>query len=160
MRPQEEIVKKVQESDSLLGFELEVLIQHLDYEHAKPFLNKEFVAKPDAEERWAKEAKEHTDEVVKQEMAQYMAEFGWPKAEGHRGISANRTIEKMFAWLWLLGDEETTRTLENAPYENYGCPMLAIICKRYNLPIPDSVEVQNMINSRPCCDSCPSCGKE
>jgi len=87
-------------------------------------------------------------------------EFAWGKIEDHRGISANRSIEKMEAWLWLLDDEETLAALEEAPYKNYGAPKLKVICDKYGFPVPQDETIQNMIASRPCREGCQDgCGQ-
>jgi hypothetical protein len=159
MRTQEEIVKKTAEADSMFGFEREVLLLYVGFEQAKPFLNPDLVTKPGAEAEWNACMPPLSDDLIKADMAKYMAEYGWNKAMDHRGLSAGRTIEKMLAWLWLLGDEETIEAVNKAGYENYGCPKLAIICQKYNLPIPSDPAVENMINGQPCSAGCRSCGQ-
>jgi len=128
IRP-EEIINKIKNSDSMFGFEREVLMQYLSFEEAKPLL-KEGTTK----EEWGAHTP-RTTEAVLQNMKDYM-EFAWGKAEDKRGISASRSIEKMGAWLWLLGDTECIKEMEAAEYAWYGAPKLAVICRRYNFPIP------------------------
>ncbi|NMC34574.1 MAG: hypothetical protein GYA36_19300 [Veillonellaceae bacterium] len=155
MRTQDEIVKKIRESESLFGFEKEVWLPFLDYEHAKPFLKPE-----STKEMWENVAAE--DAVVLEQMRDYAA-FGWEKIWDHRGISASRTIEKMKAWLWLLGTPEADELIKFADadenYPQYGAPILAKICRAYGFPIPDDAGIARMIEGKPCIDGCDEgCG--
>src|SRR5690348_11230377 len=99
MRTIEDIIthyRNKQESD-FFGFAGEVLLPYLSAEQVKPFL------KPDADlSDWKQEPLKF--EAVVTAMREYM-EFAWDKVQDHRGISASRSVEKMQAWLWLLGDE-------------------------------------------------------
>jgi len=66
--------------------------------------------------------------------------FGWGKVRNHRGLSADRTILKMKAWLWLLGDDELEAfAADYANYPQYGAPILKAICEKYDFPIPEDV---------------------
>ena len=130
----------------MFGFESEVYISYLTFEQARALL------KPDAtEESWG-EVQNLAD--ARSHLAAYVAEVGWPKASGHRGISAGRSIEKVLAWLWLLEDEETAAQVNAALYPQYGCPKLAVLCARYDLPIPQGEDVQRMIAGEPCAPGC------
>jgi hypothetical protein len=86
---------------------------------------------------------------------EYMAEYGWPKASGHRGISATRTIQKMRAWFWLLGDDEVIDWCDDGDlYPMYGAPVLKRICEKYGWPIPTDDGVMRMIQGLPCDPDC------
>lgn len=96
-----------------------------------------------------------SDDRVRDEMRQYMAEVGWDKVLGHRGISAGRTVEKMTAWLWLLGDDEMVRFAEDdSNYPQYGAPILKAICEKYGFPIPDDPAARRMAVGRRCVPDC------
>lgn len=145
LRTQDEIVAKYEESrGKFLNFEGEVLLPYMDYEHARPYL------KPDVtEEEWGKLQTPLTKEQVHTEMKDYMS-FAWGKVEDHRGISAGRSVDKLSAYVWLLGDDTTLNRIEEAGYAQYGAPKLAVICEVYDLPIPEDEGVQRMIQGERC----------
>ncbi len=139
----------------MFGFELEVWINYLDLEYAKPLLKEEAYNKYVSDGTWV--AKPLDEATVKAEMAEYMRTYGWDKALSHRGISASRTIEKMLAW--ILGDVEGAELVNAAPYENYGCPKLKVICERYGFEIPDHPALKNMSEGKECePHCCAGCG--
>lgn len=152
MRTQEEIGKRIVEvDDGFMNFAREVLLGYCTFETAKPHLKEEYANDPKSAADWNSEQLDTSDhQSIRTDMATYMREYGWPKCQDHRGISASRTIDKMGAWLWLLGDDKTIAAMEDAPYENYGAPKLAVICKAYDLPIPQDEATQNMIRQERC----------
>lgn len=133
MRTDEEIVahvKKVSEGFDLFSTVADLIV-YLPYKHAKQFL-KEGVT----EEDWEESYRPLTREAVIKEIINYM-DFAIGKAEGHRGISADRSIEHYKRWVWLLGDDDLLEFLEDSDnYENYGAPMLKKICETYKIPFP------------------------
>lgn len=153
MKTNEEIVARIKEDqgNSQFGFANEVLSIYLPWELAKEFYG------PGTEEKsfdeWKRElCKEHVENCIKT----YMAEYGWDKAQNHRGLSASRTVEKMRHWLWLLDDD---KKINWDNYKNYGCPILKQICELYNLPIPDSEDLRLMAQGKPCTlKPCLGCG--
>lgn len=152
MRTQEEIVARINEVlDVPFNFEPDVLLPFLDFPHAKEFLKSETT-----EEAWVKvSGSERTDAVALEEAKKYMAETGWDKAMNHRGLSAGRTVQKMRAWMWLIGNDElATLCDDNSKYREYGAPILAAICEKYNWPIPVDPGLENMIEGRPCREGC------
>lgn len=153
MRTNDEIVKKTIENRKVLfDFSSEVFVPFLPFEQAKPFLKKDSL-----EDQW--EPKDFTREQVINDMRDYM-EFAWGKVENHRGLSADRSVNKMTAWVWLLGDDDFLKELEKAGYINYGAPKLEVVCKKYDFPIPQSDEIQNMIKGNPCIKGCKvGCGR-
>jgi len=152
MRTPEEIVKAIKANTSILGFYADTLLPYLEFATAKEFL------KEGAQESgWAQ--RPLTREHVIVEMRDY-ADFGWGKIEDHRGISANRTVGRMEAWLWVLGDDETLVEIKAAGYAQYGAPKLALVCNKYGLKIPRSNRIDNMIEGRSCQDRCmEGCGQ-
>lgn len=153
LRTQDEIVTKLKGSNSFFGFDSEVLVPYLDFEHAKPFLKPEASA-----ETWP--GKYPSREEVLAEAKKYMEEIGWPKVEDHRGISANRTIEKMEAWIWMLGEDELLRRVTEVDYPQYGAPKLKVICEHFGWPIPADPAIARMIDGDPCRPGCESgCGQ-
>jgi hypothetical protein len=113
MKSQDEIVEKIKsEKDDFFGAKRGDWIDFLDFEHAKEFLKPEVTA-----EEW--KPKENTPEGIKACIINYLP-FAWDKANGCRGISANRSINHMEAYLWLLGDEEFTEKFNHIEYQYYG----------------------------------------
>lgn len=143
MKTQDEILTRVNASTSLFGFDKEVLVPFLDFEHAKSFLKPEVT-----KEGW--QPSPLTEEVVKKELADYL-QFAWDKALNHRGLSAGRSIEKLTEWLWLLDDEELVTQHQ---YKNYGVPILLAISKKYELPYPTTTDAMNMAEGKPCRENC------
>lgn len=140
LRSQEEIlakIKKCSEEESFMDFRPEVLIGHLNFENAKQFLKDEYVAKIDSGE------KKHEYVSDLQETAQdfldYM-NFAWMKALDERGLSASRSINKLSAWLWLMGREDLEQTInDDTLYNPYGSPALIEVCNKLEIAIPNEV---------------------
>lgn len=152
MRTQEEVVERMNADETLFKFGRSLLFAYLDLEHVRPF------AKPDADlADWV--PRTLTDEAIRGEMCGYMA-FAWEKALGHRGISANRSVEKFAAWLWLLGDDDTLAFAEDDDnYAQYGVPVLKAISVKYGFPFPDNPAVVRMARGLPCMAGCEEgCG--
>lgn len=148
MRTQEEIVAKIESSKSFFGFDKEVYIYALDYEHAKAYLKPEVT-----KEEWESGLEE--EGPIEKRMASYM-EFAIGKALDHRGISANRSVEKLNAYSWLLGEDEWIED----PYAMYGVPILKTLAERHGLNWPtDDERLNNMAEGRNCTPDCPEgCG--
>lgn len=154
MRTLNELVEKLNHRDKndIFGWEVEVLVPYLPFEMAKPWLKPEVTA-----ETWV--SMTFTEEAVLKEMRDYMA-FAWGKVENHRGISASRSVEKMAAWCYIMGNDELVAYLgDGGHYAQYGAPMLAKVCQTYDLPIPDLESLRNMIAGLPCWSGCENgCG--
>lgn len=121
-RTQEEILKRIDEvkENDAFGYQTTDLLEYLEFESAKKFLT------PDVtKDEWKQQ--ENTPREV---MIDYM-DFAWQKANDKRGLSASRSMEHYTSWLWLDGDEELYKTLEN--YEFYGKPQLVKICEYLGL---------------------------
>lgn len=151
MRSFEEIVEKIKGSTSLFGFDAEVMVGYLPFEAAAPLLKEGARA-----EDWEQEP--YTRSAVIADMARYL-EFAWEKVQHHRGLSALRSIEKIGAYLWLLGDDDVLNRFREAPYAQYGAPGLKLAADAYGLPVPDSQDIRNMILGIPCEPSCQGCGR-
>lgn len=154
MKTSEDIItyyRNEQEGD-MFGFTAEVLLPYLSAEQVRPFL------KDDADlSDWEQEPLKF--EAVVAAMREYM-EFAWGKVQDHRGISASRSVEKMQAWLWLLGDEETlTFAQASRNYAQYGAPVLKKICEKYGFPVPEGEDIERMAKGLPCEHGCEmGCG--
>lgn len=132
MRTRTEVLDRVrpilqgkEEGPDLFGTFVGNLCEFLTYEELKPYFKED--AKP---EDWPAPPP-LTREAVLEKMKDYLS-FAWGKANGRRGLSANRSINHYEAWLWLLGgdDAEFGRTLEGM-YEYYGKTCLVAICERF-----------------------------
>lgn len=149
MKTPQEIVQRLKEHKTTFGWEEEVLLPMLPFELAKAFLI------PDAPRAdWDKFPPIDTPELVVEEMKSYMM-FAWEKVKSHRGISAGRSLAKMMAWLWVLGDEELYAFAENPDhYAPYAAPVMAKICKKYGFPIPGNPSIGRMMEGLPCVEDC------
>ena len=119
-RTQDEILERynIRKGNDTLGFECDIYLEYLDFEHAKPFLKQGIT-----EEIWSSAMAKKDPKTA---MKDYM-KFAWDKAINYRGISAARSIAYYIAWLWLDGAEELSK--EIADYIGYGQPQLIDICK-------------------------------
>lgn len=138
----------------ILGFEAEVLLPYLDAERLRPFCKLEGA---DLSEHRAQPL---TEPMVIREMKSYM-EFAWGKIIDHRGLSAERSIQKMRSWLWLLGDDEMLAFCDDEKnYPQYGAPILKKISLKYGFPIPRGEMVERMAQGLKCHANCDmGCGK-
>lgn len=150
MRTQEEMVLRAKERmKDMFAFGLEVLLEAMDYEHAKEFLD-EAVTKETFDSMGTAI---RTDEQLKAAALHYL-EFAWGKAQDHRGLSANRSIQKMTEYAWLLGMDDVLKKMSDTEYRMYGCPILKVISDALGAPMPDDPETLNMINGKECRPGC------
>jgi len=129
-RTQDEIVARIAErkSEDFFGFETNNYVEHLDYEHVRPYLKDDVSA-----DQWAK-ATENLSSPLDQ-IKDYMP-FAWGKANGCRGLSAGRSLSYMIAWIWLAGDDDFAKTIDHEidlNYQYYGKDILVKICEHYGL---------------------------
>jgi hypothetical protein len=149
LRTVPEIVARYRDTraEDILGFHGSVLLEYLPVTDLRQFC-KEGADLSD----WTPSAL--TREAITEAMREYM-EFAWGKATGHRGISANRSVAKLAAWLWLLGDGELAAFAnDSANYPYYGGPILGRICEKYGFPIPDEEAARRMASGQPCEEHC------
>ncbi len=146
----------------MFGSTMSVLVDGLDFEHARPFL-KEGATK----EEWNTEQEAAgygrklqfpllKEEDLKAAALDYLV-FAWGKAEDHRGLSAGRSVVKMRAYCWLLGFD--VEWFDDAPYAQYGCPILKRFSEMLGAPMPDSERMLRMMKGEPCREGCDEgCG--
>lgn len=123
MRTDEQIIAhitKLEDSD-FLGFIRIDLLAYLPFEAAKQFLKEEATG-----DDW-KVLPRDRESIVAQ-IKDYMS-FAWGKANDCRGLSAGRSLNHMQAWLWMLGEEDAAKSLDD--YELYGKPQLRAICEHF-----------------------------
>lgn len=155
MQTVEALIERVKKPSSFLGFDADALYTFVPMPEVLELLTDEGKARYESGEA---KPTPLTRENVIEAMREYMERIGWEKVEDHRGISAGRTVEKMEAWIWLLDDRDTLKAVEDAPYENYGAPKLAVVCKAYGFPIPEDQDIQRMIRGERCSAGCTGCG--
>ena len=126
MKTQEQIVERIKEieENDFFGYETNDLITYLDFEHAKQFIKEEKQA--ELEQTWKDDKPKDPAEEIKEYMS-----FAWDKANNCRGLSADRSISHMSAWLWLDGKEELAEEIRD--YQYYGKPQLVKICQEYGI---------------------------
>ena len=115
---------RARKDDDFFGFETSEYFLSLDRDHVREF------AKEDADlSDW--EPSFVTVDDVKERLLDYM-EFAWDKANGCRGISANRSVMHIIAWLWLMGGKyrafsDVVEEMFENHYEHYGKGILATV---------------------------------
>ena len=125
MRTQEEILQKIKdvEKEDFFGTIRDDLLQFLKFENAKQFLLE------NTEEEWREIYKEPSEENIKKEMREYLG-FAFGKAEDERGLSAGRSMQHYYGWIWLLDKEDYFGDVRD--YSKYGIPYLNMIKEYLN----------------------------
>lgn len=101
-----------------LGWSRELLVGFLPFAYAKPYL-KDGVT----EDEWGPPQVDPVGALI-----DYLG-FAWGKSLGERGISAERSVDKIEQWLWLAGMDELLDRFLAADYYPYGRPKLAIVTR-------------------------------
>jgi len=154
-RTQDEIVARIRDHEQnggdFFGFACELLIDALDFEHAKPWLKEETTA-----EQW-----DESRTVDTETAARGYLEFALGKIDGHRGISASRSVDKLREFAWLLGRDEVLAAMDAAGYQQYGAPKVKAFAVGMGWPWPsDDAEMERMAQGLPCVDDCSGgCGQ-
>lgn len=145
-RTADQILGRINELDpnDFFAFRLDVLIPTLDWEHAQPYL-----VGTATEDAW--EGDTNTWVHLYNNTVEYI-KFGLGKAENHRGASALRTIAKLNAWCWLLGDD--TNAVYNAPYPSYGVPGIMVAAGLLGVTVQLSPTLLRMSQGLPCVEGC------
>lgn len=151
-RTQDEIVARMAESDGMFGFDREVLIGALDFDHAKPYLNAEVT-----EDQWFEDGRGRRD--VFSDATAYLG-FAIGKILDHRGISASRSVEKLREYAWLLGRDDVVAAMDEADYAQYGAPQVKAFAVGMGMPWPEAEILTRMADGEPCEPGCESgCGR-
>jgi hypothetical protein len=164
VRTQDELVKYIEENKGgLFSFHADVLLEYMDFEHARPYLKPEVTP-----EKWTEHGypKKQDAPSITADMEEYYG-FALGKAKDHRGLSANRSIQKLDAWVWLLNDDNYDKIHWNW-YAQYGAPILKDIGDIYGFNyLSDENDEQygdwnkesnekflRMADGKPCTDDC------
>lgn len=126
-RTTSEILSRIEElkKSDFFGFESGDLIEYLQFPDAKPFLKDGATA-----EQWAPAIKSRDCQAIINQIKDYMP-FAWDKANNCRGLSAGRSISHMQAWLWMLGEVDAAKSIDD--YSLYGKPQLRAICEHFDI---------------------------
>ena len=120
--------------NDLFGFMKQVWLEALSYEDGLPFWSDEYknlVATGETEHTFCEWIIDTT-----QDFLDYLV-FGFWKALDERGISAGRTIQKLSAWLLLLGREDLAAEVDDSEFYNpYWIPALIKLCIELSIPYP------------------------
>ena len=151
MRTEADIFAELRAPSQGGSLDLDVLLRHLAWEDARPFLTDAEIAMVWVPEvQWPKKQLTRKHVIVELD---YALEAAWDRVSGHRGISASLSLLTMRSFLWLLDDAAVLAAFEAAPYPMYGAPKLAVLCQAYDLPLPEEESMQNMIQGFSCCES-------
>lgn len=160
MKTTEEILERVTriasgDEPDFFGVKSEILLVSLPYEQVKAYL-KDGITRAD----WAGHVK--NEEAQLKDATEYI-EFALGKAMNHRGLSANRSVERFATWAWLLGTPEQADAVARAGYGQYGVPVLREFAERFDL-LPTYEALMNpylrrMEEGLTCMDGCEEgCG--
>lgn len=150
-RTQDEVLARIKSVEhDFFGFRLEVLAAALDYEHARSFLEPETTAA-----EWAECQVTDIDAAAREYYA-----FALGKIRNHRGISAERSVEKLREYAWLLGRDDVVKAMDAVGYPQYGAPKVAAFAAGFGLAWPDDEAMVRMSTGLPCVDDCDEgCGQ-
>lgn len=162
-RTPEEIRAYIETNPDMLGSTLQTLVPYLSFDDARPLLKDGSTedqwneapdpeaARPDHDSDYPSWAGESlgTPRPLTREAALLEAEayhrFACVKALDQRGISAGRSVMKLTAWAWLLGEDEMVAFAEDDDnYPAYGAPILKRFAEHFGWPWPDDADLATM----------------
>ncbi|MEV1245168.1 hypothetical protein [Nonomuraea sp. NPDC049750] len=153
IRARDEILARIRavEAEDWFGFRREVLIDALDFEHAREFLRPEVTS-----DQW-RPALDHPS-MLAQATAYY--DFALGKIRDHRGISASRSVDKLTEFAWLLCRDDVVAAMDSGKYEQYGAPKVKTFGSGFGLAWPDDPAMKRMADGEPCEPGCAmGCGR-
>lgn len=126
----EQILARIEEvkKNDFMGFETFDLVEALDFEDARAFLKEEVSA---AEWDARKEKGENPETTIREYLP-----FAWEKANNCRGLSADRSVSHMAAWLFLAGHGTLVEPMRDL-YQYYGKPCLVVVSELVGFPWQD-----------------------
>lgn len=122
----EEIKRRNDSDEYFFGFGQALLVTYLPFDEAEEFLV------PEAKkEEW--NPKPLTKDSVEKEIKEYLP-FAWEKCKDQRGLSAERSVEKLGVWAWLLERNDLVEFAEDEEnYSMYGEPILRKFFAEFNV---------------------------
>ena len=107
-------------------FNKEVAVYFLPFEVLKSYYKEHSVNTEENDEDW----RQITDiKEAAQDFLDYMV-FAWKKAIDEKGVSASRSIDKLSAWMRILGRTDIAEILDNDDlFYPYGRPALKKACQ-------------------------------
>lgn len=126
MRTQQQILDRYNSVKDLMGIQQTDLLDLMDFETVKPYLKPEYISSVEE----GKEKFEFTTDL-KKTILEYLP-FAYEKAEGGRGISAERSLLHFKTWIWF-DDPDFYEKIESSltHYTNYGLSVLDKISEKY-----------------------------
>ena len=117
-----------------LNFGREVAVDYLTFNECREFLKDEYIQKVKAGELEYKRISDVNEAA--QDFLDYMV-FAWTKAVDERGLSAERSIIKLSAWMEILSRKDVANILNNKRlYNPYGRRALKAACKELGIQYP------------------------
>jgi len=135
IRKQEEIIDHIEKCENIFGWQKDDLILYLSFKNIKKMdiFKEEYIKDIElGKEKW----KKLTNPL--KEIKDYMP-FAFNKALNKRGISAERSINHMLAWVWLINDKLYQNIKDSYEYEycDYGMLILKMICHHFKIDYSD-----------------------
>jgi hypothetical protein len=131
-RTQQEIVARLQHvragGEDLYGFQQEVLLPALDFDHARPLLHQSVTRT-----KWRQT-------VDLESQARAYLEFAIDKIIDHRSNSAWRSTVKLAELAWLLGRDDVVAAMHAAGYPCYGAPKVKAFADGLGWRLAETVE--------------------
>ncbi|KKK51144.1 hypothetical protein LCGC14_3117920, partial [marine sediment metagenome] len=140
-RTPDEIIARIHEltadkSSDFFGVEKSRLLEALPFDLAQQFLEDDA---PHTAETWESDTRIKDHAAIKAQILGYLP-FAWTKANGSRGLSANRSMSHFKGLLWLLGpSQDELREWIGTPehYEFYGKPALVKVSEFVGFDWPE-----------------------
>lgn len=161
-RTAEEIHARIEalRPNDIFGFAAEVLARALTFDDAAKLA---VVADGCSREMWDN-GRLVGDEIVR--IAREYLRFAIEKIEGHQGISASRSVDKLTAFAWLMRRDDVVAAIDAVPYAQYGAPKVRAFAEGmgwgedWRLAVANAPELARMAEGRPCEPDCVSgCGR-
>lgn len=89
-------------------------------------------------------------------------DFAVVKILGHRGISANRSVDRLREYAWLMGRDDLMSAMDAAEFPQYGAPIVKAFADAMGWPFGDPGDevLARMASGEPCTDGCEEgCGQ-
>lgn len=149
MRTQQEILDRIASlTDDALGFQFEVLVESLEYDHALPYL-----IEGTTQKAWESERRPLQGEYLGSVAEGYL-DFAIQKIIDHRGISAGRSVQKLREYAWLLGRDDVVAAMDAADYPQYGAPKVKAFAIGMGYSWPSEPMLERMAEGGYCIDYC------